>query len=227
MYGQAAFVMHPANSPMSRPGEIYMTSMPGGMSIQPGGNGKAPSSQGGKMETDEDRKERERLKKKEDFRSDEKNKRLFRTPDARPEAKTLDDVVTYVNERRDELESEQLVNFIKNHPDIGMRSAGPAASCARTYLRARVTGLHTLLRVAAAPERPLGTAPRRALTYRALTCVRLRPWLCGQVCARWRLEFGTTTRAHWRQALRASRSWMSSQWQMSLSSPYSSRSWCS
>ena len=47
--GQAAFVRYPPkpNSPMSLPGEIYMTMMPGAMSIQP----PPQAPQGGKEET--------------------------------------------------------------------------------------------------------------------------------------------------------------------------------
>ena len=132
MYGQAAFVHYPPkpNSPMSLPGEIYMTMMPGAMSIQP----PPQAPQGGKEETAEEKKEREERNKKEEWRLKEKNLRLFATPDARKKAKTLEDVVEFVNERRDEIESEQLVEFIRDHPDIGIARSDSARSLARTLL---------------------------------------------------------------------------------------------
>ena len=37
--------------------------------------------------------------------------------------KTIDDVISYVRERRRDLESEELVEFIKDHPDIGRGDA--------------------------------------------------------------------------------------------------------
>ena len=138
MLGQAAFVTYPPapGSPMARPGEIYMTALPGAMSILPGANGanghaahppKPPSAKAG--EDPEEAEETRRRKEKEEWRRTTKDKRLFGTPDASADAKSLQDVLKYVNERRDELESEQLVDFIKNHPDIGMRSMGAAGRC--------------------------------------------------------------------------------------------------
>jgi len=136
--GQAAFVRYPPkpNSPMSLPGEIYMTMMPGAMSVlrQPP---QAP--QGGREETAEEKdaeekKEREERNKKEAWRLKEKNLRLFATPDAKKRAKTLEDVAAFVNERRDEIESEQLVEFIRDHPDIGIARSDSARSLARTLL---------------------------------------------------------------------------------------------
>jgi hypothetical protein len=178
--GQAAFVRYPPkpNSPMSLPGEIYMTMMPGAMSVrQPP---QAP--QGGREETAEEKdaeekKEREERNKKEAWRLKEKNLRLFATPDAKKRAKTLEDVAAFVNERRDEIESEQLVEFIRDHPDIGIARSLGLCSLARSDAALLAwTSNNTLpVRASRAREKSAGVCMVHlcAASGRGLTCVRL------------------------------------------------------
>ena len=60
---------------------------------------------------------------RDEYRTKERNKRFFSDGH---QTKTLQDVIQYVNGRREEIESEEIIEFVKDHPDLGLASLSVA-----------------------------------------------------------------------------------------------------